>query len=101
MIFSISEYLIHPDDYICKYWKLFFIMASRAVSLFYSRIVFKKVNDNAKLFCKLYIGMLKKLIIKNVAKLRADIFLIFFGGDFILQKKKLYMKNFNDINSLN
>ena len=51
MLSFISD-IFYPDDDLCKYWKLDFTMTIylfSAVSLFYSRIIFEKLDDIAKI----------------------------------------------------
>ena len=70
--------IFYPDDDIWKYWTLDFVMTIHhlsAVTLFHSRIVFKKLDDNAWL---LFQNVEK--IFNNAAKLRA-------GIDFLNMKK--------------
>ena len=71
IVLSFISDIFYPDDDICKYWKLEFKMSIyhfSAVSLFYSRIVFKKLDDSARI---LFRNVEKTF--KNAAKLRADI----------------------------
>ena len=51
-VLSFISDIFYPDDDICKYWKLDISMTIylfSAVYLFYSRILFKKLDDSARI----------------------------------------------------